>query len=158
MSLETRLVALVNAIGADIKNLLTTRGTMSALSTTDKTSLVAALNEVRGLIGGGGATINDSAQNGTQTWSSNKIQTQVNAAITALVAGAPTAFDTLIELSNELSNQSSATSNLLTAVGNRIRFDAAQSLTAPQQSQACANIGVGNPEIDLTATYTTAKT
>ena len=47
MSLETRIIALAEAIGTDIKDLRTTRGTLSSLSTTAKTNLVAAINEQR---------------------------------------------------------------------------------------------------------------
>ena len=44
-----------------------------------------------------------------------------------------------------------------------VRFDAAQTLTAPQQTQARANIGaqsaaaIGDPDRDLVADYTAAK-
>ena len=50
MSLETRLNSLVTAIGTDIKNLRDTRGNLASLTTTNKANLVAALNELKGLI------------------------------------------------------------------------------------------------------------
>ncbi len=46
MSLETKLVALATAIGTDVKTLTNGLGSLSSLSTTDKTNLVAAINEV----------------------------------------------------------------------------------------------------------------
>lgn len=46
MSLETRIVALAQAIGSDIKTLTQNQGMLSSLNTTAKTSLVAAINEV----------------------------------------------------------------------------------------------------------------
>ena len=61
MSLETRLVALAQSIGTDIKSLRTTQGTLSSLNTTTKTSLVAAINELMTLIGSAGAVIDDEA-------------------------------------------------------------------------------------------------
>jgi len=42
-------------------------------------------------------------------------------------------------------------------LGNRVRYDAPQTLTTAQQLQACTNIGVGNPERDFVTDYTTAK-
>ena len=48
-------------------------------------------------------------------------------------------------------------------VANRVRYDAAQTLTSPQQAQARANIGaqsaaaIGDPDRDLVADYTAAK-
>lgn len=47
MSLQTRLEALVAAIGADVKAVNTSIGNLASLLTTDKSSLVAAINEVR---------------------------------------------------------------------------------------------------------------
>ena len=46
MSLETRIVELAQAVGADIKNLAIDRGVLSTLTTTAKNSLVAAINEI----------------------------------------------------------------------------------------------------------------
>lgn len=46
MSLETRIVALAQAIGSDIKTLTQNQGLLSSLNTTAKASLVAAINEV----------------------------------------------------------------------------------------------------------------
>ena len=57
MSLETRIVALAQAMGTDVKALTTAQGSLSALNTTTKTSLVAAINELLTLIGGSGAHV-----------------------------------------------------------------------------------------------------
>ena len=46
MSLETRIVALATAVGTDIKAILANEGVLSSLTTTTKTSLVAAINEL----------------------------------------------------------------------------------------------------------------
>lgn len=47
MSVASGVLALANAIGADIKALLRGQGELSNLATTDKNSLVGAINEVR---------------------------------------------------------------------------------------------------------------
>lgn len=47
MTVASGVVALATAIGADIKALLRRQGEMSSLATTDKNSLVGAVNEVR---------------------------------------------------------------------------------------------------------------
>lgn len=162
MSLQTRLTALAQAIATDVKALLANQGSLPALTTAAKTSLVAAINELQGeidtLAAGAGAIL-DSATTGdtTHTWSANKILAELNQVKSDIIAGAPTAYDTLLEISNKLSSDDTAISGLLTAVGNRVRFDAAQTLTTPQQAQACANIGVGDPETDLAAAYAAAK-
>lgn len=57
MSLQTRLEALVSAIGADVKALNTSVGALASLTTTAKTSLVAAINEVNAKPSGGGTSV-----------------------------------------------------------------------------------------------------
>jgi hypothetical protein len=164
MSLELKIIALAQAVGADIKTARTERGLLSGLSTTAKTSLVAAINEIYGLLGSAGASINDAAGNGntTETWSADKIFDSIEAAKTAvtnsLVNGAAAALDTLNELSAALGNDPNFAATIATELGNRVRYDAVQTLTAPQKVQACTNIGVGDPEHNFAADYVTAKT
>ena len=73
MSLETQLIALAQAIGADIKDLRGKQGDLTALTTTAKTSLVAAINEIKAALLTAGVTINDLAGNGDTdvTWSAD---------------------------------------------------------------------------------------
>lgn len=166
MSLETRLSELITAVGTDIKSLIATRGVMANLTTVEKTNLVGALNELKAAVDAveaGSGAINDAATGLDTTWSSTKISAEITASITALVDGAPAALDTLLELANELTAQDSALDGLLTSLASRVRFDAAQTLTAPQKVQANANMGSlsleqsGDPETDLAALYTAAK-
>jgi hypothetical protein len=161
MTLVERLTALINAIGADHKAQDAKIGALSSLNTTAKGSLVAAINEVLAAIGGAGAQINDSAIATTTTYSSTKIEALVDAGVTeavsAVLGGASAAYDTLLEIQTILGGQDNSLTNLLTAVGNRVRFDAAQTLSAGQKTQACANLGLGEPDTDLVALYTTAK-
>ena len=170
MTLEQRLITLAQAIGADIKSLRQADGALSSLATTAKSSLVAAINELHSLVGaGGGATINDTAGDGatTVTWSADKIHDTIEAAKLAikneLVNGAGAALDTLNELAAALGNDPNFAATIAAEVANRVRYDAAQTLTAPQMARARANIGaqsaadIGNPDRDLVADYTAAK-
>lgn len=160
MSLQLRLTALAQAIGSDIKTLQTAQGNLAALDTTAKGSLVAAINELAALIiGSSGAAILDTAGTGdtAHTWSADKIVAQLLALKTEIVDGAPAAYDTLMEIGSKLTGDDTAIAGLLTAVGERVSFATAQALTAPQQAQACGNLGIGNPETDLAAAYTAAK-
>lgn len=158
MSLETRTIALAQAIGAKIKELLQTRGTMSELTTADKTSLVNAINEVKAAIGDAGAGILDSAGDGdiAHTWSANKIHDELLALESKIINGAPEALNTLLELATELQDQDSVVAGLINAVGNKVDFAQAQALTTAQKLQACTNLGIGDPEVDLVAVFNTA--
>lgn len=169
MTLEARLVALAQAVGGDVKALRLAQGDLTALTTTNKTSLVAAINELLALVGeGGGAGIDDTAQaGGAVTWSVDKITSAITAARNALkdelVGGAGAALDTLGELAAALGDNPNFATTIATEIGNRVRYDAAQSLTAAQKTQACTNIGaasatdVGDTERDFVADYTAAK-
>lgn len=61
---------------------------------------------------------------------------------TQLVDGSPAALDTLNEIAAALQDNPNAIAELLTAVGNRLRFDIAQSLTTVQKAQLAANGGL----------------
>lgn len=158
MTLEQRITLLAQGIAADIKSLNTNQGSLASLTTTAKGSLVSAINELKTLVAGA-SSINDSAASNSTvaTYSANKITGLISTAVTGIIGSAGAAYDTLQELQAILQGDDTAISGLLTAVSNRIAFDAAQTLTVPQKLQACQNIGVGNPDVDLVAAYNTAK-
>lgn len=159
MTLEQRLTALVNAIGARDKTQSAAIGSLAALNTTAKSSLVAAINEVLAAIGSS-TQINDTTIAANTTYSSSKIEalidSEIATAVNTILGGASAAYDTLLEIQNILGGQDTSLTNLLTAVGNRVRFDAAQTLTAEQKTQACANLGIGEPNTDFVAVYNAA--
>ncbi|WP_230369130.1 hypothetical protein [Paludibacterium denitrificans] len=73
-----------------------------------------------------------------------------------ILGGASAAYDTLKEIEAKLGSDDTALANLLAAVGNRVSFADQQNLTTAQKLQACQNIGIGNPEVDLVAVFNTA--
>lgn len=163
MTMETRLIALAQAIGADIKALTTKQGDLTSLATTAKGNLVAAINEIYGLLGSVGAIIDDGAGDGdtSVTWSADKIHDSIEAATTALrnslVDGAGAALDTLKELQDAIGNDPSFAATLATQMSKRVRVDAAQTFTTAEKLQGCNNLGIGDPEHDFLGDYATAK-
>lgn len=159
-----RIKTVVQAVAADIKALKIADGDLSALTTTNKTSLVNAINELKALTGQpAGVQINDSAVTGSidVTYSVDKILKVVEAAKLAvkndLVGGAGGALDTLKELADALNNNPNFAAEIATSLSKRVRVDAAQVFTALEKKQACDNIGIGDPDTDFVATYTAAK-
>lgn len=75
-------------------------------------------------------------------------------AVAAMINSAPAALDTLTELAAALGNDANFATTINTALGYRLRYDAAQTLTAGQVTQACANLGLGEPNTDFTAVFT----
>ena len=163
MSLQTQISNLAVRVATECKAIRVVTGSLPSLSTTDKSSLVAAINELKTALTTAAGVL-DSATTGdtTHTWSANKIISEINAAKAAIINGAPAAYDTLIEISDKLASEESDISGLLTAMGNRVRFDAAQVLTAPQKVQALSNIGaisaadVGDVNSNFVTTFETA--
>jgi di/tripeptidase len=164
-TLATRISDLATRIATEVKSLRTlingNAADLSALTTTAKTNLVAALNEVRALASGNaGAAINDASTATTSVWSSSKVSSQITTQVNALLgASTPAALDTLDELANALGDDANFAGTMTTALANRVRYDAAQTLTAPQKAQAKSNIDaygnleIGNPDSDFVATF-----
>lgn len=153
---QERITALAQAIANDIKTLTASQGSLTALTTTNKTSLVAALDELKTAIVNA-SNINDSETNTSATWSSQKINITINNAVAALVNGASTTLDTLKELADALGNDANFAATIATQMGKRVRVDATQTFTVEEQAQGCANLGIGNPDTDLLAVYIAAK-
>ena len=171
-TLQVRLSDLATRVATETKSIRTllngNAASNVALITTAKTSLVAAINELKTevdtLAASGGATINDASTSSiTQTYSINKIITSIaeaRAAVKAeILGGAGAAYDTLKELEDLFASTGADLSGITTALGNRVRFDAVQSLTAPQKVTANTNIGslslvdAGNPDTNLVTVF-----
>lgn len=110
------------------------QGDLTKLNTADKTSLVNALNEVKGLISSI-SSINDSQTTTSNTWSAVKISNEITTAITNLINGADASSDTLKDLADKITALVQADSNLVSA-------GQPQSFTAQQKAQARNNIDV----------------
>ena len=158
-SLQVRITDLATRVATEIKSVKTlvngNATDLSALTTTQKTSLVAAINELKNAVDNAGSsiTISDSTSSTTEVWSSSKVSSAIAQAKSDLVNGAGAALDTLAELASALGNDASFASTVTTALGYRLRFDAAQTLTAGQKTQACVNLGIGEPDTDFVTTF-----
>lgn len=136
-------------IGTQFKLDRAAMGVLSSLTTTQKGSLVAAINELKASIAGAGAVINDAAASTSSVYSSSKTDSQIATSRSELKAellgGASAAYDTLQELVVYFegldTENDAAIAALVTSMGNRLRFDAAQTLTAPQKVQGNDNLG-----------------
>lgn len=149
-NIAAALLRLVNAITSVNGRV----GSLAALTSTDKTSIVAALNELKAIVSnlsGGGAAIDDGATSGSTVWSSNRTQTAITTAITAVINGASGSQDTLKELADQITALAAADNSLLS-------FGGAQVLDAAQQLQACTNLGIGDPSHNYVTAIETALT
>lgn len=174
-TLQQRLADLSVRIATECKTIRTlvngNAADNSALITTAKSNLVSAINEVKAqansLAASGGATINDaSTSSATQTYSIDKIRGEIasTAAATksAILGGAGAAYDTLQELKDLLDGEDVKITDIMTALGSRVRTDTAtQGLTTVQKANARANIDaygsteLGNPDTNFVTQFET---
>lgn len=145
----------------------------SALTTTEKATLIGAINELDAAVksnDGDISTINsaltalqtklngiidDTKASTTKVYSSSKVESKITAAKQEvkndLLGGAGAAYDTLKELADLIETNKTAIEALQTIAAGHVKYDAAQVLTNEQKAQARTNIGaVAASEIDLT--------
>lgn len=159
-----RIKSVVQAIGADMKALKIAIGDLTSLTTTNKTNLVAAINELVALMGQpAGAQIDDLAGDGDTNvvWSADKVFDAIEAAkVTVkdeLTDGASAALDTLKELATALDDNPNFAADIATALAKRVRVDDVQVFTTLEKKQGCENLGIGDPDYDFVADYAAAK-
>ena len=145
----------------------------SALTTTEKATLIGAINELDAAVksnDGDISTINsaltalqtklngiidDTSASTTKVYSSSKVESKITAAKQEvkndLLGGAGAAYDTLKELADLIDTNKTAIEALQTIAAGHVKYDAAQVLTNEQKAQARTNIGaVAASEINFT--------
>lgn len=97
MSLATNVQNLAVAVGTDVKKVNAAVGSLPSLTTTAKSDLVSAINEVR-QAAASATGINDQTLSTTTTWSSQKISGAITAATPtwSSITGKPATFDPTI--------------------------------------------------------------
>lgn len=161
-ALITRVNDLVTRAATECKslrNLLNGNASdLSGLTTTTKTNLVAAVNELKTLIddveAAAGASIDDAVTVGNKTWSSSKISQEITDAVDGILNGVPAALDTLEELANAIGDDANFATTITAALGNRLRADINnQGLTTQQKLNVCTNAGIGDPDTNFVTTF-----
>jgi hypothetical protein len=147
MSLKTRVESLATRIGTEFKTLRTSltgnsSGALTALTTTDKTSLLAAINEVNAKPSGGWTAVDASetvkgivelATTAEATTGTDSVRAVTPAGVKAVAdalkasilgAGVPAALDTLDELAAALADDENFASTVTTALAGKQPLDA----------------------------------
>ena len=132
------------------------QGQRGSLTTTDKDSLVDAINEVVASLASlrqiveNKTEIDDSVATATNVWSALKTTTKISESCAAvkneILNGAGAAYDTLSELATLITTNQSAIQSLQSIAAGHVKFDAVQSLTAAQKTQARSNIGAASTD------------
>jgi hypothetical protein len=177
MSLITQIQAGFTRVGTEIKTvrseIAALVGDKTALTTTAKGTIVAAINELETAVvaaaSSGGAAINDAASGSSTTYSSTKINAvataAASAAAAALVNGAGTTMDTLKELGDLITGDETAAAALATTVGSKVpqtrlvnghALSADITLVLADISDAQSATAVGSVTTDFAASFTAA--
>lgn len=157
-TLNQQIQNLATQIGSDVKTLIANQGNLTALTTSQKASLVLAINELNSAISqiDMSKVIEDAQTSADKTWSSNKIVSEIttkcNEVKSALLGGAGDAYDTLQELATLIEGNKELINSLQELAGAHVRYDAAQQLSPEQKTQARSNIGAADD-----ADYQTTK-
>lgn len=160
-NIVTLVNALATAIGGDYKTVAASvasavakQGDLTTLTTTEKTTLVGALNDLKS----GLTAVTNSAIDAAT------VQSMIDTGITSLVNGAPDALNTLNEIAAALAEDQTALDGILSALAKRVRVDAVQNFTDVEKTQGRSNIGaaasadVGDVgTADFVATYNASK-
>lgn len=126
-----RTVQLLKSVRDTLKS---NQGDLTSLTTTQKSSLVLALNEVKSIVDSK-STVNDTVTGSSTTWSSTKISSAISQAVTDLINGADSSSDTLKDLADKVAGLVQADNGLVSA--NQV-----QSFTEQQKQTARNNIDV----------------
>lgn len=159
-TLQVRISDLATRVATECKSIRTlVNGNnldLTALNTSTKTSLVSAINELKTALDSlesSQVVINDSSLLNTEVWSASKVAGEIQLAKDSILNGASTALDTLSEIAAALNNDANFASTITTELSKRVRYDAAQILTAAEKTQACNNIGIGEPDTDFVSSF-----
>lgn len=140
MTFPTNITALATAIATEFRNIRTLisgspTGDISGLTTTDKASVVAAINEVK--------AVADGALAGGQT--AAQVQTAIDAAVAALVDSSPGTLDTLNELAAALGDDPNFAATITASLA--LKADAVDVYTKAE---------IGDPTTDYVAAFNAA--
>lgn len=136
-----KITQLIDAVSTKIGNL-------ADLTTTEKTTVVGALNELKTKVADA-----ESGWNDKKTALEQTMDTKISAAIAKVVDSAPEDFDTFKEIATWIKTNADA----ITAISNRLKVNEEHSLTDEQKGYVWKSIGLGDYSVDFVEVYNTAK-
>lgn len=164
MSLVTNITNLATRVATEVKALRTlingNASSLSSLTTTANTNLVAAINELDSDIAAVAsdldALIDDTSASSTSVYSSTKTEAVVSAAVAALVDSAPATLDTLNELAAALGDDASYATTVTTALAGKSDTGHSHSISDVTSLQTALDAKVASSDIgDVSTNYVT---
>lgn len=134
------IVQFAETVGQDIHDLRgiattleSNQGDLTTLTTTQKATLVGAINELKAAV----------TSIPSDVVTRPEMTTAVNDALNGIIDGAPQAWDTFKEFADYVAADQTAATAMLESLAKRVRVDAAQTFTVAEKDQGCENLGIG---------------
>jgi len=142
------VMLMLNAAASDIAAATHQTGDLSKINTTDKRSIVNAINELHVTITQLLNTVvefDPATPSTTSLYSSAHFLDLLANLKSDIEDSSPVAYDSLKKIADWISNDKTSITTILTNLNLCVSFADAMNLTDAQQTQACENIGVGDP-------------
>lgn len=136
MDILTELDLLTGRIAVEFNSVNTSIGDKDSLSTSAKSSIVEAINEIKSNISvleGVDLVRDDLNSSSTYIWSINKIKSNTSFLIDSLWTNVPQEYDSLKKISDKLND-------LTVEVSDRVSYSSSDNKSTSEKSQARANI------------------
>lgn len=150
MSLQSQLSNFAVRQGTEFKKVYGQIGVLGSLTTADKSTIVAAINEIKAGMGSAGAAINDAAASNTTTYSSNKTVSLLNLkadlaspTFTGTVSGITKSMVGLANVDNTSDANKPVSTATATALGLKAPL-ASPAFTGTVTGITAAMVGLGN--------------
>ena len=164
MTLIQRIGLLTDAIAQQFKNVGKHIGAITQLKTTDKTSVVGAVNELHDDIEtvkrsvASSSSISDTSASSTSTYSSQKINDLITGVKTEILGAGDIAqeFDTIKELADYLKQDKSGATAMAEAIAKRLKIDESMTLTSAQKQAVEQTLNLGDTDTDFADQFTKA--
>lgn len=161
-TLQQRVTELAQAIGTELKKTNTNVGTLTALQTTAKDSLVNSINEVKlkvddlAVAQTGAIVIDDLTAAGNKVFSSIKTENLINEKITELLGSAPEEYNTLKEIADYIASDKTVGEGIVAKLANCLRLDEVMVLSEQQRTNVETTLNLGTVDTDFTAAFNAA--
>ena len=161
-TLQQRVTELAQAIGTELKKTNTNVGTLTALQTTAKGSLVNAINEVKlkvddlAVAQTGSIVIDDLTAAGNKVFSSIKTENLINEKITDLLGSAPEEYNTLKEIADYIASDKTVGEGIVAKLANCLRLDEVMVLSGQQRTNIETTLNLGTVDTYFTAAFNAA--
>ena len=156
MSLSTNVTNLATRIATEVKALRTlingNAADLTSLTTTSKTNLVSALNEVNAALATAGVQIDDTTASTSTVYSGTKTEAVVSAAVAALVDSAPAALDTLNELAAALGDDADFATSITNAIALKADLEHTHAISNVTGLQTALDAKADSADVGDTAT------